>query len=318
MSDYRRFVSYIYEYEQGEKRESKGFVRVNVRGGEYKLQVHLQGEGELVSVPCRIYLFARDRGKLMGQLLGEAENRNGSLEWSGILNEDFLSDRGIRPEESRGLYLESGGRIFAADWENEPVEVEQFVPVSRYARQASESNREPEKKEAPVQAAQLEGAPKPEKISKLEEELKPEEVPKSEEVTATESEEVEASMQKEDPRREQWKYLSEHFPVMRYLDAKGGQICAIRLSANDLSRLPRDRWELGNNSFLLHGLYQYRHILLLRKQTGQEICYQVGIPGVYREREQMMASMFGFQEFKVMKGPEVRQGSFGYWCRALG
>ena len=49
--------------------------------------------------------------------------------------------------------------------------------------------------------------------------------------------------------------------------------------------------------------------------------YYIGVPGIYNEKEQMLASMFGFEEFKVMKAPERNGnpggGSLGYWCRLL-
>ena len=120
-----------------------------------------------------------------------------------------------------------------------------------------------------------------------------------------------------DPKKDQWTYLENHFPVMRYQDRNGGVISSIRLGPRDLNRVPRDKWELGNNSFLLHGFYQYKHLLLLRRETEDYIGYYLGVPGVYNEREQMLASMFGFEEFRLMKGQETRDGSFGYWCRTL-
>ena len=70
-------------------------------------------------------------------------------------------------------------------------------------------------------------------------------------------------------------------------------------------QVPRDKWELGNNSFLLHGFYQYKHLLLLRRETEDYIGYYLGVPGIYNEREQMLASMFGFEEFRLMKGQET-------------
>jgi len=73
-----------------------------------------------------------------------------------------------------------------------------------------------------------------------------------------------------------------------------------------------------NNSFLLHGYYNYHHLLLTRAERKGELCYYIGVPGVYSEQEQMMASMFGFQEFRMLKGPGTGKGSFGYWCRTLG
>ncbi len=127
----------------------------------------------------------------------------------------------------------------------------------------------------------------------------------------------------EDPRRRQWEYLVSHFPAVRYQDGGGDILSGIRLGNRELSRIPRDKWGLGNNSFLLHGFYQHHHLLLFRKQTERQISYYIGVPGIYNEKEQMLASMFGFEEFKVMKGPNAQtqtqapEESFGYWCRLL-
>ena len=38
MADYKRFVSYMYEYENGEKKKNVGFSRVELRKGHVDLQ----------------------------------------------------------------------------------------------------------------------------------------------------------------------------------------------------------------------------------------------------------------------------------------
>ncbi len=82
--------------------------------------------------------------------------------------------------------------------------------------------------------------------------------------------------------------------------------------------LPASFQKLLNNSFLLHGFYNYRHLILgpdrELSEEGEENFY-IGVPGTYFEREKMVAVMFGFEGFEG-KGP-VEIGSFGYYMRKV-
>lgn len=306
MSDYKRFICYIYEYVQGEKRESLGFVKVNAREGKCKIQIHMRGFYTRGQKPCEAYIFTQKRERLSGQPLGVLEDKNGALEWSGVTETDNLMKGGFSLEESQGIYIEGEEHIYAAQWDDFPVDVERFEPLRRSVRQtvggasqetASEKTGEPEEE---IRAAQIaaeafvEEQPEPAMAKQEEPKRKP------------------------DSRQEQWEYLTRHFPVMQYVDGEGAVMSSIRLDPKSLTRVPRDKWELGNNSFLLHGIYHYRHLLLLKRQTEAEITYYIGVPGVYSDQEQMMASMFGFQEFRMLKEPGAGKGAFGYWCRTLG
>lgn len=310
MSDYKRLVSYIYEYVDGEKRESIGFVKVNARDGVCKIRIHMRGFYTKGQEPYRVYVFLQKRERLSGLLLGELESRNGALEWSGITESENLMNGGFGLGDSQGIYVEGEDHVYAARWDDFPVDVESFTPIRRSVRQTVDessgraASEEEERPEA-VQAAEiaLEAAAQ--------------EIQQPEEMLETGEETEEERCKKHDSRGEQWKYLENRFPVMRYVDGGGAVISSIRLDSKSLTRVPRDKWELGNNSFLLHGLYQYRHLLILRRQVEDEVSYYIGIPGVYNDREQVMASMFGFQEFRMLKEPGARQGSFGYWCRTL-
>jgi len=277
LSDYKRFVSYIYEYIDGEKRESTGFVKINARGGECRIWVHMKGFYLHGQKPYRAYVCSGGKGTLQGFPLGVLENRNGALEWNGATKTESLMESGLPLEESSGLYIEGAGRIFAAEWDDYPVEVKAFVPaeVSEHVE------------------------PEPEV-----EEIEPIPMPELEKVPQT------------DTRKEQWGYLCRHFPVIQYTDAEG-MVYAVRLSSRDLSKIPRDKWGLGNNSFLFHGFYQYQHLLLMRRQQEEQVWYHVGVPGVFNEKEQMMANLFGFEEFKVLNGLQKAEDGFGYWCRRL-
>ena len=115
MSDYKRFVSYIYGYDQGEKGENTGFVKVNARGGECRIWVHVKGFYSQRQKPYRVYVFKQKRERLEGQYLGELESRNGALEWNGVTQTDSLMG-GFGLDESRGIYIEGENRVFAAEW----------------------------------------------------------------------------------------------------------------------------------------------------------------------------------------------------------
>lgn len=330
MSDYKRFVSYIYGYEQGEKRENTGFVKVNARGDECKIWVHVKGFYSHRQRPYRVYVFTQKRERLEGQYLGELESRNGALEWNGVTRTDSLMG-GFSLDESRGIYIEGENRVFAAEWDDYPVDVDRFEPLERSARQAyAEENTGKDNQSSAERVAER---PKQEEQTDLmrnaEMNLQMAQAAQLKtDWTRQEQEKKRAQTEPEmlvpeDPRRRQWEYLVSHFPAVRYQDGGGDILSGIRLGNRELSRIPRDKWGLGNNSFLLHGFYQHHHLLLFRKQTERQISYYIGVPGIYNEKEQMLASMFGFEEFKVMKGPDAQtqiqapEESFGYWCRLL-
>ncbi|MGB8451163.1 MAG: DUF6128 domain-containing protein [Anaerocolumna sp.] len=87
----------------------------------------------------------------------------------------------------------------------------------------------------------------------------------------------------------------------------------VRIEPQDIGLFPMEAWILGNNSFLLHGYYSYRHLIFARMNDKNGINYILGIPGIYHNREKFMAKMFGFENFKCVKRKAQRTGEFGYW-----
>lgn len=95
------------------------------------------------------------------------------------------------------------------------------------------------------------------------------------------------------------------------------RIICVRIEPQDIGQLPIDTWILANNSFLLQGYYSYRHLMLMC--TGDDVrpAYLIGVPGIYRGRDEYMAQMFGFGLFKPMRECNNLRGEFGYWCVSL-
>ena len=73
MSDYRRLISYIYAYEGGIKGKNIGYAKVEIRGGQCRIQVNVKrvfvGSNE-----TGVYLLAQKRKFFLGEFLfGEAQ-----------------------------------------------------------------------------------------------------------------------------------------------------------------------------------------------------------------------------------------------------
>ena len=94
-----------------------------------------------------------------------------------------------------------------------------------------------------------------------------------------------------------------------------------KIQRQDLSRLPRKEWRIANNSFLLHGFYNYHHLLYV-EEDGNVL---IGVPGIFHEKEQEAARAFGFAEFLRLTNDEIKLEEeekntfedFGYWCRQI-
>ena len=122
---------------------------------------------------------------------------------------------------------------------------------------------------------------------------------------------------KEDPAETLWDRLRVTYPkVTAFECADGCEILVIK--PQDIGLLPRENWVYGNNSFLLHGYYNYRYLILARLgKPGERGRYILGVPGHYGNNEKYMAAMFGFERFVRSTRQPPRDSRFGYWYTDL-
>ena len=78
----------------------------------------------------------------------------------------------------------------------------------------------------------------------------------------------------------------------------------LRISVQDIGRLPREYWHLGGNDFLLNGYYAHRHLILAK--DVQEELYFIGVPGDSMNQDYRVAEMFGFRQYRPAE-------KLGYW-----
>lgn len=109
-------------------------------------------------------------------------------------------------------------------------------------------------------------------------------------------------------KEDKWEQILETY---EQIHPYGDERVYVKLEPKDFIILQAKYQHLVNNSFLLHGFYNYRYIIL-----GKEQDYYLGVPGVFYEREKMVALMFGFEAFEC-PGGIARAGEFGYYLRKV-
>ncbi|MCM1058106.1 MAG: hypothetical protein NC517_10940 [Firmicutes bacterium] len=130
----------------------------------------------------------------------------------------------------------------------------------------------------------------------------------------------------EDPAPRRAKESAESGEAVPLLENKWQQLCAIyphikpfrdqreylSIGPEDFVVFSSDSYKAAGNSFMLHGYYNYRHLILTREERRGEVIYYVGVPGNYYEREKQVAIMFGFESFECAQEP-AQSSDFGYY-----
>jgi hypothetical protein len=92
----------------------------------------------------------------------------------------------------------------------------------------------------------------------------------------------------------------------------------IEVSPEQLKAMPIQDKSIANNSFLIHGFYNFRHLLFGKVQENTNgTHYFIGVPGMYCNRERFMASMYGFGNFKKSHRSDYSNPYFGYWYQEI-
>lgn len=116
------------------------------------------------------------------------------------------------------------------------------------------------------------------------------------------------NMQTDGVKEDKWEQILDTYDKIH---PYGDERVYVKLEPKDFVILQAKYQHLVNNSFLLHGFYNYRYVIL-----GKENDYYLGVPGVFYEREKMVALMFGFEAFEC-PGGKAMAGEFGYYLRRV-
>ena len=310
----KRFICYLYEYQEGRRIRNIGFCKVESSEDGCTVSIHGKGWGMNSPRKLSLYLFWRENGKCLGVYQGELGNVSPALNYRLSYTEEDVGSK-ARYDRVEGIILcgENGPR-YAAVWTDEAVDISRMEPAGK-EEMTEEKEEQPEELEEPN-----EGEPVPEENEMPDEQAEPAGVSYDvREILPEESREL------EEKEPEPFYFDEEEEDSKPEIAEQECQTtCRFRctkIQRQDLSRLIRREWQLANNSFLLHGYYNYHHLAFL--QEGENL--YLGVPGVYSEKERRAAQAFGFPGFvnyeeemmELPEGEKEDRADFGYWCRQV-
>lgn len=276
----RRFIRYLYEYEQEKKMRNVGFVKVEQDVDQCVIHVHGKGfRMEENAQGLRVYLFWNTEDKCIGIPQGVTEVPGPAVNWQLCYTPEDVGKKENYDLVNGIILKDVNGHWYAAVWNDDVVNV-----CRMEMWKMEEDSVQGEETECKKGLAQDE-----------ESECKKETLQDEE----SESGKLEDDLEKE--------------------ACLGGKVRKIQ--RKDMVCLPRCEWRHANNSFLIHGYYNYHHLIL----TVRDDRLKLGVPGVYHPQEEKAAESFGFPEFipaeeldlKLTDEEKNDREKFGYWCRDI-
>ena len=296
----QRFVTYIYAYENNNKNQNVGFAKVDIRGDYCQVEIHLKRTG-YTNVKCPVYLFVRENEVIVGVEIGEIALVNGCGDFVRQLNCNGVGETPYCMKDMKGILIFLDDTVmFASQRDERAIYRDNFKPYE-------------ETKEIPVEQAAV--AEEPEESGQSEK-LQVESV-QAQQSGEQQSEELQPEAQRSgDMWMDLWEKLNGMYGAKNLFENMP-EISGIHMELKDLRELPKKYWYLGSNSFLLHGFFNYRHLLLGKVENESGRKWFIGVPGIYQNQEKVLAAVFGFPEFRQEKDTGVKTGQFGYWYRFM-
>lgn len=337
----KRFIRYLYEYEGNQKKRNVGFVKVEQDGKETTISVHGKGlcgkSNENIS--CYLIKLDSEMGNILFVPAGEIQIGMISCGGCFCYTEELIRAGYGKTEQSVGQTCEKKDDIcglglgdpkeafYVALWNEEMYGDLDIARAKVFQEFDSDKTAEESKSIKNIDEKEVEVETQfgdDEETENLEEE-QPE---KKEQETVEEfSEKKEQEIVEEFPEKKDQETVEESSEKKdlkkddRDIDLQNFRRQIMKIQRGEISILPRCEWKLANNNFLLHGYYNYRHLVLI--DEGNQL--KLGVPGIYHEREARAAATFGFPEFiaeadvNVTLEPQERNENqqFGYWCRQV-
>lgn len=278
-----RWVSYIYRYKDGKRWENAGYIKVlrTSKGSVDQARVDI---GLKLCKPlmcrCRVYMICNDRELvLLDELLVGPEEKDVISFKKTFSWRDFLKE-GLTPKDYDGVFfaVDDGDSLMSL-WKDKEININELS--------VGENN------------TKVGLIPLPEYLMEIE---------RSEVAPALEdsgAEEIKVAPDTID------QLMTEYTKLPIFIDSPF--VSCVKLVPQDIGKLPIGNWKLGQNSFLTHGYYRYKYIMLGKLEIDSREIYVIGVPGVYTNKEKYLANMFGFTVFVPVKKADAKMGNFGYW-----
>ena len=317
---YKRQIAYLDLIEYGEKKGSKGFCKWEQKNGVHTLSFSISGLSQRQSGLARV--LAEEK------VLGEIQIQNGRASETFVIKDSVVD--GVSFFSKIRIPIE--GCELLAEFETDTVCNQQTgaghkemgsVQVGMKSQDASEF-RVMEAVQEVSESQIMEDVQEVSKPQVMEEAQELSESQVAENVQRTpEPEEMEAvkavfrdgdfirpdSEKDEEPSLiSLWDILATTHECIHPFSTEAEYY---RITLEDILLLKEKYHILRKNQFLFHGYYNYKYLILGKKEEDSEE-YWLGVPGIYHEREKMAARMYGFEKFEGAK-TRYGVGDLGYY-----
>lgn len=161
MSEYQRFISYLYEYQKNEKTRNCGFTKVELRNHQCKLEVHMKLPAYPFAPVFSVYLFVPVDERLQGIYLGKADCLNGSIYGIFTIPDQNICGLQYDFHDLGGVLIQTdSGQIFATSWLDQPIKPANFFTGEPKNEAETDTREAPDLPElVPEKSAPREAAP---------------------------------------------------------------------------------------------------------------------------------------------------------------
>ncbi len=299
MGFYERKIRYLDYLEYENKIKNAGFVKTEVSDENCKIQIMIKGLYPTDTLQGDVYLFSCGKAYKVETILLR-----------------FGTSSYISTWDTRNL---SGSGISYEKWDGIEIRLSEHRVLRNLWREVKEAPEEAE--ETMVGLSELQEV---ETVGVTEEHIVGEIVAENLQVQVLDgvkvaekayepAESVDKTFRFQSLYEDKWTQLTQHY---RTIHPFGDERSYLSIKPEDFIILRGQYQKLVGNSFLLHGYYNYGHVLLERQERDGYCNYYLGVPGIYHEREKQVAGMFGFEGFEGAKSPYV-EGSFGYYMHPV-
>ena len=320
---YQRFISYLYQYQNGEKLSNTGFVKVEQKGVLVRISVRCK-IAERQPDTYGIYLITKqteESGEHYGILLSRQKPVQGMLTYQYIAGKEADVIYAFSMEDYLGVMLRGQEGVYMTVWQDAEVDPERILCGEEAGEHPGRTLMEAEafatEEEVMMEAAAQNPAPpvgaeNMEDIAQAAATTVAADIPQAEQGIPHIQEPLQAEADLSGVS-----YLFERRQPLPPVE--GGQLVdCIRIDPRDLGLLAMPNWKYGTNSFLSHGYYKYRYLLLGKvKFQDDAVKLILGVPSIYTNREKYLANMFGFEQFITARRTDRKLGQFGYWIVEL-
>ena len=306
----KRFITYVYVYENGVKGKNAGFIKAELRDGRVRMEVQLRGIGRYQGkVDMDLIVPAQEKDSGIRLPFGAVEFHHGManayLEDSETQiaksNYDFQQVAGVRMDLDETHYLascwvENAERCVCHPRAVRNQNSEQKSNCGSCVEQNCDmkSNCGMNIERNPAKTAN--NKKREEQYTAIKSTSD-----KREEQDCTNSADYVGSPECNSEKRENTSPTIVEKVQRQILEKEQGE-CSVtlrKIDISDIHKFPKQNWYLCNNSFLIHGFFNYHYLVVKKVTEHSQTKYYLGVPGVYDKPERMMALLFGFPEFEV-------------------